>query len=645
MNIYNNLYLHKQNKKFKFNFKFFLLTKYFFFKDPQDSHYSKHYPPMVKFWFSSIYKFNKNDNLKLIPIKDKIVHKLIYSYFNSYIKNLKKKSKYFSINLIFISKPLIKHSINKTIITVFTYNTPKTFYLNKIEKNKVFEFEDHNRFKFKFKRKIKNYVLNIHYNRFKFKNIMFTYLQKFRINSNLTKNKLKLINDILVSKYLFLKNIIKFKKNYFNVLYIIKKILNKNFFIVNYLNNCINEILFCHRILQKIYKYNINNRYSLNKAYRIYHFLKFKYYFCNKYIIDKKKSINFEKKLINFNTFCKKENKYIKGDNTLYLNKANILNIFKFFNLYGINSYIFNAFRILQFFQLSNKINNIYDNLKLINKKKDLPQILYILYIENKIIYQKKLLFMLILLLMIIVIRFKTRKKYNLFNIKIYIKYTFYSIIEDLMYNLYVFYKYITLLWLNNFKFKSKSFMGLKYIISTIYNNEIEFKVINLNYIYLDSYILSKAISKKLKNRKIRVLTLIDKVLTKVYMKILDKKIKTKIQIRLKDIIYIKSNFGVIKDLIFKPLNIKNYIFYKLRQKKINGIRIIGSGRLTRRLTASRSITKFRYIGSLRHFDSSYKNIPATMVRNNVKSSLQYTNINTYNRLGSYGIKTFISTN
>lgn len=80
-----------------------------------------------------------------------------------------------------------------------------------------------------------------------------------------------------------------------------------------------------------------------------------------------------------------------------------------------------------------------------------------------------------------------------------------------------------------------------------------------------------------------------------------------------------------------------------MKQKIISGIRLQGTGRLTKRLTAARSISKVKYMGSLKNLNSSYENVSTVMLRGFVKSNLQYININNYNRNGSFGVKVSIS--
>jgi len=75
-----------------------------------------------------------------------------------------------------------------------------------------------------------------------------------------------------------------------------------------------------------------------------------------------------------------------------------------------------------------------------------------------------------------------------------------------------------------------------------------------------------------------------------------------------------------------------------MKQKIVTGIRLQGTGRLTKRLTASRSISKVKYMGSLKNINSSYESISTVMLRGFAKSNLQSVNINDYNQNGSFGV-------
>jgi hypothetical protein len=49
-----------------------------------------------------------------------------------------------------------------------------------------------------------------------------------------------------------------------------------------------------------------------------------------------------------------------------------------------------------------------------------------------------------------------------------------------------------------------------------------------------------------------------------------------------------------------------------------------------------------RYKGGLKNLDSSFKGVPAVMVRGFVKSNVEYSFISSKNRIGAYGIKGWV---
>jgi len=65
---------------------------------------------------------------------------------------------------------------------------------------------------------------------------------------------------------------------------------------------------------------------------------------------------------------------------------------------------------------------------------------------------------------------------------------------------------YKLLLSLNKSKFEDKFLLKLKPFISKIYKKEVEFNIVNLKSIYLNSDIFTQAISLKLRNRNNRLL-------------------------------------------------------------------------------------------------------------------------------------------
>jgi len=68
-------------------------------------------------------------------------------------------------------------------------------------------------------------------------------------------------------------------------------------------------------------------------------------------------------------------------------------------------------------------------------------------------------------------------------------------------------------------------------------------------------------------------------------------------------------------------------------------VRIEVSGRLTPRSTASRSISRLKYKGGLKHNVIINKTQSAVRLKNNIASNLQFSKINSKTRNGSFGLK------
>lgn len=54
---------------------------------------AKHYLPADKEWFNSVYAYNKN-TIKLLPVADKVILKLLKSYFNLYSSTLERNVRF-----------------------------------------------------------------------------------------------------------------------------------------------------------------------------------------------------------------------------------------------------------------------------------------------------------------------------------------------------------------------------------------------------------------------------------------------------------------------------------------------------------------------------------------------------------------------
>ena len=165
--------------------------------------------------------------------------------------------------------------------------------------------------------------------------------------------------------------------------------------------------------------------------------------------------------------------------------------------------------------------------------------------------------------------------------------------------------------------------LGLISLIEKLYNKKVEIDLVELKSIHLNSDVFSSAVALKLRDRKNKAVKILRKAILQM-VKIPD----------LHTLITFDDNIEAIN---------KNNIINTIKQQIVSGVRFEASGRLTRRLTAMRSVFKYRYAGSLKNIRSSFNNKPSTMLRGHVKSNSQYTLINSKTRNGTFGLKGWVS--
>lgn len=291
------------------------------------------------------------------------------------------------------------------------------------------------------------------------------------------------------------------------------------------------------------------------------------------------------------------------------------------------------------------------------------------LYITRKVIRQRKILL-------------KTLNLNNKFhNIENIIKNSYENNYEKKYLNNYliknlhreVLYIYIKQnLFFNKSKFKYNYILPLTNLIKNFYpNKKVEFNLVNLKYLYLNSYILTQTVVTKLRNRRNILIRVLIAALMMFKLPVINKlvfnndienkKIKTQnltINSLLRNRFLFNSktlnndNLDLIlnniynTNLLMKKLPDKNQTKYVtnnvlsiVKYKSVTGIRIEGAGRLTRRFIAQRAVFKKRYIGNLKNIDSSLKGLSSVTFRGYAKSNLQYTLLKSRIRMGSYGIK------
>jgi len=250
-------------------------------------------------------------------------------------------------------------------------------------------------------------------------------------------------------------------------------------------------------------------------------------------------------------------------------------------------------------------------------------------------------------------------KKYKHHNLRLYCDFIERSCMVE-SFNMF----FLRRLYLNKRKFEKTYLLPLNKLLNNVYDKKVEFNIINLKYFFLNSDIFSEAIAIKIKKKK-RVLKVLKSSLKVVKLPFLNRlssnynlnklsltSFTSKLKYFNSSTSYNdpKSNLDVLtqflqtlkknNDNIDKSPNyIETAILSSIKLKSVNGVRIEASGRLSRRFTASRSVFKIKYKGSLKNIDSSYNNLPSVLLRGHARSNIQYTNITSSTRNGSFGLK------
>lgn len=554
----------------------------------------RHFTPAAQEWYNSIYSYNK-DYLKTLPTADKNVMKILKSYFNFFInyklletKRIANRYRKLSSNKVFVGKGELKHTNEKVMITSYVYNTEQLYLKNLIRKE----------------------AKSLYYP-----------------------------NKILRKEITIDRN----KKDV--ILY------NRPFTLKEYLNLHNNPDLLNHPKLHK------------EVCFRLFWKQYIKLIGIKKLRDEEKKSIdkekNFEKK------YGGKEKAKIFLESVklkmIYLDKSNSVS-----NNTSIS--------IENLVNSSINDNLIFNELKL----KDQIEILFFRdfsNIHNDITYQNFINSLLEL------VEEKNEEKLSIFKEQIFSIRKFFSKFDVYMTmakNNYLnkLNKFVYLLMVNTVKFKTPFVSKLLRFLKNIYNKKVELNIVNLNKMHLNSDIYTQAVSLKLRNRDNKLFRVLTWSLNKVNLpnvsritekynvtnrdqylinKIRNMYINSMVKISNGDplnglLLNFFSSIGKLniefkkRSFIMKrPVSLYKYIIKSLEHFKLAGIRVEAKGRLTRRFTASRSVFKVIWKGGLKNVDSSFKGLSAIMLRGDRKSNVQYSTINSKNRNGAYGVKSWIS--
>lgn len=210
----------------------------------------------------------------------------------------------------------------------------------------------------------------------------------------------------------------------------------------------------------------------------------------------------------------------------------------------------------------------------------------------------------------------------------------------------YMFYK--QLLYVNKTKFEYSYLQGLINLIRSIYKKNVEFNIINLKYFYFNSDIFTQPLVLKLRTQR-KLLRYLKSLVKKPKINKINLDRKSRYFFDLEKLFTIDDNIDTTNDLLYKFMKqnkteyLKKVVLKNIKYKRVSGVRIEGAGRLTKRYTASRSQHKVSYKGNLENSYSSIKAYPSSILRGNFKPNLQYTKLNSKSRIGSFGVKGWVS--
>ena len=604
---------------------------------------TKHYPTGAQEWYNSIYTYNKN-YVKSLPVLDKTLAKLLKSYCNMWPKQrtykkrpnllmkhidknrrsltwkerrllirsnpirpikLYKRSKIRnkSIKKIYVGKGNLKHTNNKVIVTLFTYNIPKFFLLRNIKKL-IWSFFSPRQEEYWYEKKSKILV---------------------DIDGE-TKIRIKKDPEILYKPYTWPKRLVRVitsitedKKDKNNIKEVAKK----------------KRILFYNRRLT-LYEY-LNSSFKLFKTWYI------KDLYGTAYMEDQEWELS--RRFVPIDTIDRAERLSKIKDSPMFLKSS-------YYNLL--------CFTILKIKKTTIKLKVMIKYYKYLTK-----------LVKNKVLNNKEKLS----------IFTSKANKFNVYKYRNTPRYVYTKLKEKKIY-LASLLKFVWLLFINDVKFNNPLLVSkLKYLVNNLYDKEVEFNIIELTKMHLNSDIYTQGVALKLTKRENQLYWVLKKSLKKARLpnkerlsekfsnfnkhEYLANKIRNTYINSMFEKTFRYNNTDSLNNLLlglFTPVNnltidikdrrlrtitavpvfLKKYVIYNLKHLKLGGIRVEAKGRLTRRLIAQRSVFKMQYKGGLKNLDSSFKGVPAVMLRGFVKSNVEYSFISSKNRIGAYGIKGWV---
>jgi len=207
------------------------------------------------------------------------------------------------------------------------------------------------------------------------------------------------------------------------------------------------------------------------------------------------------------------------------------------------------------------------------------------------------------------------------------------------------------LIYINKSKFNSSYLQNLICLIKKIYKKNIQFNFINVKYFYINSDIFTQSLVLKIKKNRRKLLRYLKSCILKTNIKNIKINSTSKYSSNSNYIKLYNNSLYTTNQLLYnlllqnkaKSKYLKEIVFNNIKYKRISGVRLQAEGRLTKRNTASRSISKLIYKGNLININSYIKGRPSVLLKGKFRPNLQFTKLNSKTRIGSFGIKGWIS--
>lgn len=586
---------------------------------------TKHYPPAIREWSNSIYSFNKNEVKDLVS-KEKVVNNIVKSYFDldrnlakldEKSKGLKSKRmrnllKRTTTTKLFASKPLIKQTNDKTIVTLFLFDklksksNKKLFYLKKDLNNitgntftgtsNAKEVRSHITRKTVYRHKVNNYsysnllTLSLLKKKQGLKTLFVYYFLKLSLSLFKIEVDLLRKGDMLIQN-----NATRVVNNNLFVIYTVKSDNTSLLKSENGKSIKLDSQEY-YKTLSFVNNITIKNLNVTNEILYKYLYITISKLFTDKDISSKG---------------LKRESKLIKSRISDLFDKFNH-NYYMYFSINFLKKECLSLVHLYKLYLTKSKLDNL------------MPALKYLLFK----LYSKKI-------------------ELNVINLKY------------LHLNSDIFTSAISI------KLKGKTSRLLRILKKSLKLVKVP-QIIQANNNYDDNNRFVKPIGLNRMYKGINVNNWDALTNRNTYLETSSSTVKN-MRDRLTNVLqdmfsnYFYKNSNA---LINSDDNSSSYkdILTSVKYKWITGVRLEAKGRLTKRFTAARSSFKMRYKGNLKNLDfltrsvdSLYrdeklgKNLNTTsnlyMIRNTTKPNIQYTVSSSKRRIGSFGIKGWVNSN